>query len=181
MSKDLLPGQLQGRATFNNMKKYLLLFGGLFALLLALVALSFFLQGGQPGRTSQAPMPTSFPLDYPVPSGISAGRSGKIIIKGVEVNNFFTSAKKINNSGDIELSKNSDYSIQYYPVLNSFLITIVGVPFEETKTEAEEDFLKILGVKPQIACQLTINISASPTIYPELTGDYFKPYFCKTD
>jgi len=177
MNKDLHHGQLREHAIFNNMKKYfLIVFGVLTILLFFYIVLSSLKKGVN--EPSVVPAPTNVPINYPLPSGARQDLSEKIIIQGVEVNNFFSSSEKIDPQGDRELSQSNKYSIQYFPQFNSFLISLNASPFEKVRSEAEQDFIKKLGLDEKTACKLLVNIATSQKTDPEFAGRNYPLSFC---
>ncbi|BCX14440.1 MAG: hypothetical protein KatS3mg088_123 [Patescibacteria group bacterium] len=106
--------------------------------------------------------------------------SPKIKVSGIEVNNFYKKADIIKDDGYARFVKEKNYEIMYIPVDNSFLISITGSPFEEIRTNAEEDLLKKLGVDKTTACNLNVNITTPGHINPDFAGKVYKLSFCET-
>lgn len=178
MIVDLVHGPQLERVIFDNMKKYLfIIFGFFIVIYLVYLTLSVFVDKKKV-PTTNLPTPTSVPINYPHPSGALPDKNGKIIISGVEVNNFPASSKKINDIGDLALSKNEKYSIEYFPLFDGFLISIDAAPFEEIKTQAESDFLAKLGVDKKSACKLSVVITTNETANPTHAGRDYALSFC---
>ena len=178
MNKDLRHGQLRKHAIFNNMKKYFLIVFGVLTILFIFYIVLSSLKKKAVNKPSGIPTPTNTPINYPLPSGVKQDRSGKITIQGVEVNNFFSSSEKIDPQGDRELSQSNKYSIQYFPQFNSFLISLNASPFEEVRSEAEQDFIKKLGLDEKTACKLPVNIATSQKANPGFAGRNYPLSFC---
>lgn len=76
------------------------------------------------------------------------------------------------------LANEQGYQIIYQKRGDFFLISIYDSPFNEVRAKAENHFLSLTQAKPQIACQLKVEIVASGSANPELAGQTFPLSFC---
>lgn len=132
-------------------------------------------KNGQPKPTT-APSPT-FPTIEDTETKIDK-ESPKIKISGVTINNFYQQATETKEDGFAKFVDEKDYQIMYIPVDNSFLISILGAPFEEIRNQAEKEFLKKLNITQEEACRLNVNITTPAYINPSFAGKVYKLSFC---
>lgn len=126
-----------------------------------------------PRESSLLPTPTPFEMK------ITPSPRKKIIISGIEVNDFLKDATIINSNQDAVFEKNQDYEMVYLPKFNQFLITILSKPFDNARKDAEEDFIKKLGISKEEACRLEINLSVPCKIDLENCGTRHPLSFCE--
>ncbi|MFH1971552.1 MAG: hypothetical protein ABIJ05_04180 [Patescibacteria group bacterium] len=101
-----------------------------------------------------------------------------IPISDVNVNNFYNLNPKINERGDVTFVDRQNFQILYFSKENEFLISILGSPFEESRQEAEKEFLKQLNINEEKACQLKVIISTPNFANPNESGQNYKLSFC---
>lgn len=125
----------------------------LFALgILVIAGISLF--SSQKNRTSQPPaaLPTIIP-----PSPTTFNIQKKINISGVQTNDFTVNPIASNKEGDIAFSQTGDYQLVYSKQYNDFTISISTIT-PQARKEAEDDFLKKLGISQNDACKLTVYV-----------------------
>lgn len=113
------------------------------------------------------------------PTITQTAENGKIIIYGVSVKNFFTSPIQTNNQGDVLIVDNPDYQIAFLKPFQSFVITVLGSPFEQAREEAEYQFLQTLEITPEEACKLPITLGTPIFANPNEAGTKYKLSFCE--
>lgn len=153
-----------------------------FILLLAafgvLIGIPLFLLALSPKQSNQIPVPTLGPtptLLIPV----TQTPEGKLEINGVEVNNFLKDPVSVDSEKDVFFIEKPGYQIAYLSQFNKFLISITSSPFLTLKTQAEEDFVKTLGVTEPEACQLDVEVSTPQFANPEYAGAIYPLSFCQ--
>ncbi len=110
----------------------------------------------------------------------SAGEENeKIVISGVPVNNFFISPVQTNQQGDILIIDDPKYQIAYLNQFGSFIISILGSPFDDARQKAESQFLNTLGISPQDACRLPVTLNTPSFANPDEAGTNYKLSFCQ--
>jgi hypothetical protein len=81
----------------------------------------------------------------------------------VTVKNFYKTALSITaDNGTVTLAQNNDYAIGYYRPDSSFTIVFSSVPsgsFTSLRTQAEQEFLSMLGISEADACKLSVSES----------------------
>lgn len=129
--------------------------------------------------------PTSFPTFIKRPTFTPAptiSRSPtsweKINISGVEVYNFYKTAKTINLQKDMLIIENDKFQIVYLPKFGKFLLSISSSPFPAVRREAEEEFLKVLKVDKKDACRLNVSVNTPYFANPDFAGKDFPLSFC---
>lgn len=123
---------------------------------------------------------TPFPLPSPSfvqTSSIPQGKS--YTISGVQINNFYETAKEVKLDGEVIIEENEDYRIMYFPEREYFLISIYSSPFENSRQVAEQSFMKILGISPSKACKLHVSITTPAFVNPKEAGTDYHLSFCK--
>lgn len=177
------PGQQPEPVVYNkdmNRKKILLLF----AIFVVLILISFFLVNYFNNKNKKE---IGTPTYSPVPSGnlptsstsFQKPKGQKIVISGIEVNNFYNKNPQINQREDVTFVDTSKFQILYFSQENEFLISIMDSPFETVRLEAERQFLKELGINEENACGLKVTISTPGFVNPEESGRNYKLSFCQ--
>lgn len=165
------------------MKKYFLAVFGtliiLFILYLVLSSIKKVSVNEPPGETPTS-TPTGAPINFPLPSGVKSRPNGKILINNIELKDFFATSKKMNENGDVLISQRENYSIEYFPKFNSFLIAVKASPFEENRKLAELELVGTLGISKNDACRLSVNITTTQTANPEFSGRNYPLSFCRS-
>ena len=129
----------------------------------------FLLLKNQPTTTPIPPLPT--------PTLVQIAPR-KITISGIQTNNFISSPIETNKNGDVLFIKAKNYQIAYLEEFNQFMIVIIAPPFEETRNQAEDEFLKTLGITQEQACRLSVTVGFSRFAPPDLAGKNFPLSFC---
>lgn len=123
--------------------------------------------------------PTATPFSQPsiIPTTDLQGK--KITISGVDVDNFYLNSESNNNQEDILIKNTVAFQIVYLKKQNKFLLSIRSSPFTQKRAEAEEQFLKTLGIERQEACRLNVTITTPFFANPDYAGQEFSLSFCK--
>lgn len=124
-------------------------------------------------KNQKTPTPDLLPIPTPVQIP-----SRKINISGIQTNDFFSSSIETNSSGDVLFKKTQNYQIAYLKEFNQFMIVIMASPFEEVRSEAEDEFLKTLGINQEQACKLNITVGFSRFAPSDIAGKNFPLSFC---
>lgn len=101
-----------------------------------------------PVRIPESMVPTSPPTPIFGP--------GKQIVSGIAVNTFPATITPINPQGDRILAETSTYRIAYLQQFQEFKIALTGQNFALSRREAEQEFLRIMGVNEPNACRLSV-------------------------
>jgi hypothetical protein len=118
-------------------------------------------------------------VENPTPTPIP--QSDTIFISNTEVSNFYKTAKKIGESGEIYLSNNNPerYQILYMESFDQFLISILAGPFQTVREEAEQDLLRQLNIPQDEACALDVSITTPTFVNPDSSGKTYGLSFCE--
>jgi hypothetical protein len=103
----------------------------------------------------------------------------RLVIGGVEVNNFYNGLSRTNPEGDTLIVDRENYQVVYFPSSESFAVTVLGSSFNAVRGAAEEEFLRILDVDSLEACRLEVVISTPFFANPEIAGESFGLSFCE--
>lgn len=123
------------------------------------------------------PTVTPFPTFLTGPT-ITFPPGGKIIIKDVEVRNFYPEVKDVSQFAEVTLAQTDDYLILYYTKTQQFAIAITSVQFEKARQDGENEFLRLLGINQIQACRLEVVESTVQFANPDLAGQTFFLSFC---
>lgn len=123
--------------------------------------------------------PTATPFQGSVPTAMPSSKT--ISITGIEVKNFYTDAISTNEEGDVLFNQTDTYQLVYIPVSGTFLVSIVGSPFDTVRVQAEQALLVSLGITKQQACMLTAEVTTPQFANPEQAGKRFALSFCAHD
>lgn len=139
--------------------------------MLPLVFAVAILVGCEPTMDPQRPEARSEFLPITTPNGI------------VSVKNFYKNPQThaINDEGDLRIFENFSYDITYFPKNQSFLISISDADIWTVRTDAEENFLKILGINEiskQSACSLAVTLAVSKFANEYAAGTDYGLSFC---
>ncbi|MFA6928053.1 MAG: hypothetical protein WC258_02200 [Patescibacteria group bacterium] len=66
----------------------------------------------------------------------------------------------------------------YYPEDQGFIIAILNPNIEDSRKEAEKEFIKLLGINKTEACNLTVELSVPYSINKEVSGKNYGLSFC---
>lgn len=140
--------------------------------LLIIVSAGYLILNSQPSPLPQAPpLPTVIPANPQI--------LNRLDIQGVFVNNFLENSKTIEKTGEVFIEENRKYSIIYHSPDESFLIYISSSPFETIRSEAENTFLKKLGINEPSACKLSVIEQTPYFANPENSGIQYPLSFCQ--
>lgn len=103
---------------------------------------------------------------------------GKIDINGVETNDFVENALDIDTVGDVYFAENANYQILYMSEYKKFLISVLAQPFDVVRKEAEQDFIRTLGISEAQACTLPVEVTTPYFANPEFSGATYTLSFC---
>jgi len=101
-----------------------------------------------------------------------------MVVSGILVTNVYKRELSTNTRGDVLFSQNGDYQIIYFAKEERFLISIIGSPFDQKRTLAEQNFLKTLAVSEEEACKLQTIITTPSFANPGQSGINYKLSFC---
>lgn len=156
--------------------KKLIIFGLIFFLILLVVYLLLLIPSGRVIPDSE-PAATPVPgLRQPTLTFVPPNK--KIKIGEVEVNNFYAIARFVSEDDNVNIVSNDRYQISYIGRGNYFQISLTGSPFDKVREEAENEFVKILGISKEEACLLPVNLTTPQYANPEYAGEIFPLSFC---
>lgn len=116
----------------------------------------------------------------PINKQKETSQAEKIEISGIKVNDFHKNAVSDNPSAGYTLIvQKNNYHIFYFDPDELFVISILGYPFEEFQSQAEEEFLKTLSVSKDEACKLNVDITTPLRSNPSKAGKIYKLNFCE--
>ncbi len=100
----------------------------------------------------------------------------------VTVNNFYANPVET-STGMVTINRDTDLATYFYNEIgNKFTITLNEATFEDftkKKPLAEQEFLKLLGVTEEQACNLNVEVLNGGSFDPKLSGEVFSLSFCK--
>src|SRR3989344_36245 len=105
--------------------------------------------------------------------------SGKILVDGVIVNDFYKNAESTLSNGDALLKKGEGYQISYVDQYKTFKLTITGKDFSSLRKTAEETFLTLLGVSQNDVCRLIVDVTSPSYATNQYAGQTFRLSFCE--
>jgi hypothetical protein len=76
------------------------------------------------------------------------------------------------------IKQNDNYSIVYFSVDQSFLITILAEPVQANREAAEQEFLNNLQISQADACKLTVSLAVPAGVSEALAGQNYGLSFC---
>mgnify|MGYP001574926590 FL=1 len=86
--------------------------------------------------------------------------------------------EKINPQGDTLLFESDQFSIEFQPAFNKYLITIVATPFETIRKDAENKFLEVTGFSKDEACTKNVSVGTIISVDEQRAGKIFGLSFC---
>lgn len=146
---------------------------------LIFVSLFLLLSSMFTGKTPVQKPPFPTPTPVAIPRRPTAPPKEKINISGVLVNNFLQNPKRVDKSGDIFILETQEYRLIYFSKYNSFLISIFSSPFPKVKKQAEEDFLRALGISEIESCRLNVSVTTPYFANPDYSGKDWSLSFCE--
>ncbi|MFC1625584.1 hypothetical protein ACFL1Q_00880 [Patescibacteria group bacterium] len=155
----------------------------IFLIFLVIILLVFFLIKNRKKAVSDSIQPneSNLPQFTPPPSTPLTKQedTSSTTVSGVKMRDFYKTASKIDEAGDMLLFGKEEYSIYFFPNEKHFLITILKSPFQEIRLQAEKEFLKLLDISEEDACKLNSNVVTPRFANSEEAGKYFKLSFCE--
>lgn len=140
-----------------------------------LVFLSISFSGSQPASSiptiTTTPIPTVIPFDKPTAPTLQ--------VNGVSVRNFYNTSNAMNANGDVSFEKNNQFELVYLAPFEEFIIDVRGSPFATTRMQAEQAFLKKLGITQEDACKLNVSLGTPAYINPQEAGRRYELSFCE--
>lgn len=102
--------------------------------------------------------------------------------KIVAINDIRKTAVSQDASGNVVVKSTADYDVLFfdYAQEKSFLITLTNptADVDTARNEAEDDFLKILGVNKKQACLLKVSLTVPISVNERLAGIDYGLSFC---
>lgn len=145
---------------------------GVFLFILLLIL--FFRANSKLSSPSAHPTPA---ISTPLPTVTKS--QGRITISGVSVKDVLSSPQATTPQGDVLIvDKPHAYQIVYLKSTNSFLISILGSPFEPIRQQAEQQFLILLDISQVQACMLSVTITTPISANPNEAGKDYPLSFC---
>src|SRR3989338_2321121 len=159
-----------------NSKKLIIL-GVILFLIFLIIYLFFSLSESLPPQPVKPPMTPAPAFKQVTPDVEKCG--DRIKISNIEVNNFYTKAESISSDGVVSIFNNGQYQIGYIGRGGFFQILVLDFPFDRVREEAENEFVKILGISKEEACLLPVNLTTHQYANPEYAGEIFPLSFCQ--
>ena len=78
----------------------------------------------------------------------------------------------------IVIEQTNDYQILNFKADNSFLITLLAEPIGQSRTTAENAFLKDLNITQTQACELNVSVKTTEAVDPVYSGHELGMSFC---
>lgn len=97
----------------------------------------------------------------------------------IPVDNIYTlpDAKSLDFDG-INFKNSPYYHMEYYPKQQGFLIAITNQDIQKSREMAESDFMTILNISKDQACQLNVSLTVPPSIDKKASGGNYGLSFC---
>lgn len=137
-------------------------------------------------RTKNAPAPTTPPTPSPsvFPSGfiVPQKTDSKMTIKtnegSVATNNVYADPIQQFPDNSVAFANNNYYYFAFFPLDESFVITILNPDIQTARVKAENDFLQQLSITKEQACDLKLTLAVPFSINQENSGQNFDLSFC---
>jgi hypothetical protein len=124
-----------------------------------------------------ASKPTNInPVTTPTPT-IPQGAT--IEISGTPLNNIYKGSKIDNQRDVFFIDEPGKYQVVFLEKFNTFLISILGSPFEELRQDAEKALLIKTGLSQAEACKLDIQTTTPSYVNPDYAGRSYPLSFCE--
>ena len=78
----------------------------------------------------------------------------------------------------VNFKENANYSIDYYPQDQGFIIAILNPHIQTARDMAEKDFLETLGITQAAACKLKVTLSIPFAVNENASGMNYRLSFC---
>lgn len=109
----------------------------------------------------------------------SSSRQDKPLQIGeVSVKDIYASPVELAGKEDVVVARSDHYEIIYYGKDESFVIAIKNKPVQNARDAAEQALLDALGITPQEACKLSVQLSVLGSVDLELAGQNYGLSFC---
>jgi len=95
------------------------------------------------------------------------------------MNDFTKGIENFDKKSYVTISRTDNFHIFYLPDQTLFYITISASPFNEQKDAAEKVFLEKLGITPEEACKLNVDVATPASANPDNAGQIYKLSFCQ--
>lgn len=133
----------------------------------------------QTNQQNQLPV---VPINNTPPFVMPGSDSDKMTIStdsgSININNLYKNpAEKLSMDG-VSFDKNSDHLLSFYPQHQGFIITITNPDIEKGRTDAENAFLKDLGITKEQACSLRVTLNVPAYVNDAAAGRNYGLSFC---
>jgi hypothetical protein len=98
--------------------------------------------------------------------------------KEIVINNIYKDNPKKITSGSVTFRDNNYYTMYYNADDQSFAITINNQNLNVSRKKAEEDFLEILGINKEEACQMDVSLVVTYNVNQKAAGQNYRLSFC---
>jgi hypothetical protein len=162
----------------NIMKKMKKLY--YFVVLIAIIAIAsviYTLTSEQsPSENAISPIPDSGKSENPGNSEKIkvATDKGPVFINDIEKNPI----EKIAYDSSVVFGKSDNFTMSYYPPDQGFIITIDSPALEQSRQQAEKNFLDLLGVSKEQACLLKVTLNVPYNVSEAASGQNYGLSFC---
>jgi len=116
------------------------------------------------------------PFNYPAKS------SDKMTIRAttgdVNIANLYINPIENLSQNGVTFAQNSNYSMEFYPQDQGFLIILSNPDFATGRKNAESDLLSRLGIAEDQACKLKVSITIPVSVNAEFGGGVYGLSFC---
>ena len=109
----------------------------------------------------------------------SALSKEKIEISGVNVADFINESGSGEQPSFFTIARTADYHFFYIPDQELFYISITSYPFDDFRTQAEQQLLHSLGITQEKACMLNVDIATPMFANPAQAGHVYGLSFCE--
>lgn len=96
----------------------------------------------------------------------------------VKINNIYTNPLENLSQSGITFLENDNYSADFYPQDQGFLLVIKDSDVQSARDMLEKDFLETLGISEEDACKLKVSLSVPYSVNKELAGGEYGLSFC---
>lgn len=163
----------------NKLRKFLIITTVIFLIFIILLFFSLF---SKKQEVPVIPSPSTIPkptfYQRPIPSvSIPSKEEIKIKISDVWVNNFYKDGE-VDQNGDVVIKENDDYRLIYQNPFKLFIVNVLSSPFEKARAEAEEEFIKSLGITREESCKLNVRVGTPFFANPDFAKKSYGLSFC---
>ena len=114
----------------------------------------------------------------------SAQQPARMRINGIEMNSVYgqsikTLSTEKQSETEVSFITNSNYLVNFYPLANTFTITITNPDFHSIRPIAEQALLSKLDIDPEQACFLDIKVGTPASVNPSLADKDYPLSFCE--